>query len=156
MTNRISLDKLDLIILQTMAADGEISYMELGKEFDCSSGTIHVRLKKLEELGIAKGKRLAVDIKKLGYDVIAFIGIYLEKSSVFSSVGVELKKIGEIVRVNYTTGNYSILAEINCKSIDHLKKILQDITIIEGVQRTETLISLEEGFNRTLAFNDID
>ena len=156
MTNRINVDKLDLIILQTMAADGDISYMELGKEFDCSGGTIHVRLKKLEEMGIVKGKRLAVDIKKLGYDVIAFIGIYLEKSSVFGSVGDELKKIGEIVRVNYTTGNYSVLAEINCKSIDHLKKILQDITNIPGVQRTETLISLEEGFNRTLQFNDIE
>jgi len=156
MINKINVDKLDLIILQTMAADGEISYAELGKEFDCSGGTIHVRLKKLEADGIAKGKRLHVDIKKLGYDVIAFIGIFLEKSSVFNSVGDELRKIGEIVRINYTTGNYSILAEINCKSIDHLKKILQDITNIPGVQRTETLISLEEGFSRTLAFNDID
>ena len=151
MINKINVDKLDLIILQTMAADGEISYAELGKEFDCSGGTIHVRLKKLEEQGIAKGKRLHVDIKKLGYDVIAFIGIFLEKSSVFNSVGDELKKIGEIVRINY-----SILAEINCKSIDHLKKILQDITNIPGVQRTETLISLEEGFSRTLQFDDID
>ncbi len=156
MIDKLGIDKLDLQILQTMAADGEISYAVLGKEFDCSGGTIHVRLKKLEEMGIAKGKRLAVDIKKLGYDVIAFIGIYLEKSSVFVSVGEELKKIGEIVRINYTTGNYSILAEINCKSIEHLKVILQDITTIPGVQRTETLISLEEGFSRSLQFNRED
>jgi len=156
MIEKLGIDKLDLQILQTMAADGEISYAVLGKEFDCSGGTIHVRLKKLEEMGIAKGKKMAVDIKKLGYDVTAFIGIFLEKSSVFVSVGNELKKIGEIVRINYTTGNYSILAEINCKSIDHLKRILQNITNIHGVQRTETLISLEEGFNRTLQFDSED
>ena len=65
-----SLDKLDLQIIQAMMEDAEVSYADLGKQFFVSGGTIHVRIKKLEELGIVKGKRLAVDLKVLGYDII--------------------------------------------------------------------------------------
>ena len=73
--------------------------------------------KKLEEIGVVKGTKLNVDIKTLGYDVIAFIGIFLEKSSLYDTVAKELRKIPEIVRLNYTTGNYSMFAEVICKDI---------------------------------------
>ncbi|WP_457831588.1 Lrp/AsnC ligand binding domain-containing protein, partial [Staphylococcus aureus] len=89
----------------------------LGKKLFVSGGTIHVRIKKLEEQKVVKGKKLSVDLKALGYDIIAFIGIYLEKSSMYDTVAKELKKIQQIVRLNYTTGNYSMFIEIVCKDI---------------------------------------
>ena len=114
MASKLNLDKLDLQIIHEMMANAEISYADLGKKLFVSGGTIHVRIKKLEEAGIVKGTRLSVDLKQLGYDVIAFIGIYLEKSSLYDSVARELHKIPEIIRLNYTTGNYSMFAEIIC------------------------------------------
>jgi len=92
MPNKLNLDKLDFQIIQEMMEDAEISYADLGKKLFVSGGTIHVRIKKLEELKVVKGKRLSVDLKLLGYDVIAFIGIFLEKSSLYDSVAKELKK----------------------------------------------------------------
>lgn len=146
-----SLDKLDLQIIQVMMEDAEISYADLGKQFFVSGGTIHVRIKKLEELGIVKGKRLAVDLKVLGYDIIAFIGIYLEKSSMYDNVAQALKNIPQVVRVNYTTGNYSMFVEIICKDIQQLRYVLHDeLQKIKGIDRTETLISLEESFSRNV------
>jgi Lrp/AsnC family transcriptional regulator for asnA, asnC and gidA len=146
-----SLDKLDLQIIQSMMLDAEISYADLGKQLFVSGGTIHVRIKKLEELGIVRGKRLAVDMKVLGYDVIAFIGIYLEKSSLYDSVAEALQKIPQIVRLNYTTGNYSMFAEIVCKDIQQLRFVLHDeLQKIKGIERTETFISLEESFSRNV------
>ena len=146
-----SLDKLDLQIIQSMMLDAEISYADLGKQLFVSGGTIHVRIKKLEELGIVRGKRLAVDMKVLGYDVIAFIGIYLEKSSLYDSVAEALQKIPQIVRLNYTTGNYSMFAEIVCKDIQQLRFVLHDeLQKIKGIDRTETFISLEESFSRNV------
>lgn len=146
-----SLDKLDLQIIQAMMEDAEISYADLGKQFFVSGGTIHVRIKKLEELGIVKGKRLAVDLKVLGYDIIAFIGIYLEKSSMYDNVAQALKNIPQVVRVNYTTGNYSMFVEIICKDIQQLRYVLHDeLQKIKGIDRTETLISLEESFSRNV------
>ena len=146
-----SLDKLDLQIIQAMMQDAEVSYADLGKQFFVSGGTIHVRIKKLEELGIVQGKRLAVDLKVLGYDIIAFIGIYLEKSSMYDTVAQALKTIPQVVRVNYTTGNYSMFVEIVCKDIQQLRFVLHDeLQKIKGIERTETLISLEESFSRNV------
>jgi Lrp/AsnC family transcriptional regulator for asnA, asnC and gidA len=147
----LNIDKLDLQIIQHLMHDASISYAELGKKLFVSAGTIHVRIKKLQEAGVISRTAVQVDLKKLGYDVIAFIGIYLEKSSLYDSVARDLKKIPEIVRMNYTTGNYSIFAEIVCKDIVQLRTVLHDeLQKIKGIERTETFISLEESLNRTV------
>lgn len=151
MAQKLNLDKLDLQIIHEMMGDAEISYADLGKKLFVSGGTIHVRIKKLQEAGIVKGTRLSVDLKQLGYDVIAFIGIFLEKSSLYDSVAAELAKIPEITRLNYTTGNYSMFAELVCKDINQLRYVLHDqLQKIKGIERTETLISLEESFSRNV------
>jgi Lrp/AsnC family transcriptional regulator for asnA, asnC and gidA len=149
MAAKLNLDKLDLQIIHHMMEDAEISYADLGKKLFVSGGTIHVRIKKLQEAGIVKGTKLNVDLKLLGHDVIAFIGIYLEKSSLYDAVEKELQKIPEIVRLNYTTGNYSMFAEVVCKDITQLRFVLHDqLQKIKGIERTETFISLEESFSR--------
>ncbi len=155
MTTKLNLDKLDFQIIQEMMNNAEISYADLGKKLFVSGGTIHVRIKKLEELKVVKGRKLAIDLKALGYDVIAFIGVYLEKSSLYDAVAKELKKIPQIVRVNYTTGNYSMFAEIVCKDIQELRFVLHDeLQKIKGIERTETFISLEESFNRNVVVSE--
>ena len=151
MAAKLNLDKLDLQIIHEMLEDAEISYAELGKKLFVSGGTIHVRIKKLEEFGIVKGKKLRVDLKSLGYDITAFIGIFLEKSSLYDTVAKDLEKIPEIVRLNYTTGNYSMFLEIVCKDINQLRFVLHDeLQKIKGIERTETFISLDEGFSRNV------
>ena len=151
MAANLNIDKLDLQIIQHLMQDANISYADLGKKLFVSPGTVHVRIKKLQDNGIVNGTRLHVDLKKLGYDVIAFIGIYLEKSSLYDTVAKELRKIPEIVRMNYTTGNYSIFAEIVCKDIAQLRTVLHDqMQKVKGIERTETFISLEESLNRSV------
>src|SRR6476620_10438157 len=151
MRQKLNLDKLDYQIIQEMMENAEISYADLGKKLFVSGGTIHVCIKKLQEIGIVKGTKLNVDIKALGYDVIAFIGIFLEKSSLYDTVAKELRKIPEIVRLNYTTGNYSMFAEVICKDIQQLRFVLHDeLQKIKGIERTETFISLDESFIRNV------
>jgi Lrp/AsnC family transcriptional regulator for asnA, asnC and gidA len=155
MTGELNIDKLDLQIIQAMMQSANISYAELGKKLFVSGGTIHVRIKKLQELGIVKGTKLHIDHKLLGYDVIAFIGIFLEKSSLYDMVAKELKKIPQIVRLNYTTGNYSMFAEVICKDITELKFVLHDeLQKIKGIERTDTIISLEESFLRDIQMTE--
>ncbi len=151
MNSKLNIDKLDLQIINVMMNNSEISYAELGKKLFVSAGTIHVRIKKLQELKVITGTKMSIDTKLLGYDCTAFVGIYLEKSSLYDNVAVELKKIPEIVRLNYITGNYSMFIEIVCTDITQLRKVLHDdLQKIKGIERTETFISLQEGFNRTV------
>jgi Lrp/AsnC family transcriptional regulator, regulator for asnA, asnC and gidA len=156
MADKLNLDKLDFQIIQAMMDDANISYADLGKKLFVSGGTIHVRIKKLQELGIVRGTKLQINHKILGYDVIAFIGIYLEKSSLYDNVATQLKKIPEIIRLNYTTGNYSMFAEVICKDIGQLKFVLHDeLQKIKGIERTDTIISLEESFSRNVQMDEL-
>lgn len=144
-------DELDFRILSKLVINADQPYTEIAKELFVSGGTIHVRIKKLKKMGIIKRAVLDIDYHKLGYDVTAFLGIYLEKSSLYDSVANILNTIPEIIDAHYTTGNYSIFAKIICKDTKHLKEILTDrIQSIDGVQRTETFISLQESISRPL------
>ena len=145
----MKLDNTDLRIIAMMLEDAKTSYAEIGKELHVSGGTVHVRLKKLSEMGVITGSKLKVDFSKLGFDVIAFVGIFLEKSQYYANVIADLKEIPEVISAHYTTGNYSIFTQILCRDTDHLREILSTkVQQIEGIQRTETFISLEESIHR--------
>lgn len=145
------IDKTDLKIISALIEDAFIPYTELAKKIFVSGGTVHVRMRKLEQMGIVKKPRLEIDYTRLGYDVTAFIGIYLEKSSLYDDVAQAFEQIPEIVNLHYTTGIYSMFAKIVCKDTAHLKQVLHDkLQKIKGIQRTETFISLEENFSRPI------
>ena len=145
----MKLDNTDLRIISMMLEDAKTSYAEIGKELHVSGGTVHVRLKKLSEMGVITGSKLKVDFSKLGFDVIAFVGIFLEKSQYYANVIADLKEIPEVISAHYTTGNYSIFTQILCRDTDHLREVLSTkVQQIDGIQRTETFISLEESIHR--------
>ncbi|GGB98989.1 MULTISPECIES: Lrp/AsnC ligand binding domain-containing protein [Dyadobacter] len=145
------IDNTDLRILSLLMENAALPYTEIGKRVFVSGGTVHVRMKKLEQMGIVRGSQLIIDPAKLGWDISAFLGIYLEKSSLYEQVATELESIPEVVNIHYTTGIYSIFIKIVCRDTGHLREILHDkIQKVNGIQRTETFISLEERINRSI------
>ena len=149
MAANYEIDNVDLKILQLLTKNAKKPYTEVAKRVYVSGGTVHVRMNKLEESGIVKGTTLDLDPTKLGYDITAFIGIYLEKSSLYDSVFEQLTNISEITNIHYTTGNYSMFVKLYCRDTKHLKEVLHDkIQKVRGISRTETIISLEESLNR--------
>lgn len=147
----MEIDEIDRKILSILMQNAKMPYTEIAKEVHVSGGTVHVRMKKMEDMGIVKGFNLVIDHSKLGYDITAFLGIYLEKSSLYDQVTDALQEIPEVVSAHYTTGNYSIFARIVCRDTKHLLQLLHDkVQKISGIQRTETFISLEENVDRPL------
>lgn len=151
MAKNYELDDTDRRILDLLMQDAKMPYTEIARKVHVSGGTVHVRMARLEELGIVKGATLQIDYQKLGYGVNAFLGIYLLKSSVYASVAEQLREIPEVVSIHFTTGAYGIFARIVCRDTQHLRDVLHDrMQLIEGIERTETLISLEESLNRPI------
>jgi Lrp/AsnC family transcriptional regulator, regulator for asnA, asnC and gidA len=151
MTKSTEIDEIDKKILSILMNDAKLPYTEVAKRVHVSGGTVHVRMAKMEELGIVTGSSLIIDPVKLGYDLSAFLGIYLDKSSLYDEVAEKLSEIPEVVAAHYTTGLYSIFAKVICRDTAHLKEVLHDkIQKIAGIQRTETFISLQESINRPL------
>lgn len=151
MSRSLDIDQTDLKILGLLMEDSGLSYAEVGKRVFVSAGTVHVRIKKMEQMGIIKGSQLTVDPITLGWSISAFLGIYLDKSSLYDDVVAQLRLIPEVVSLHYTTGIYSIFAKIVCRDTVHLREILGDkIQKVSGIQRTETIISLEETLSRPI------
>ena len=157
MSKHPDIDNLDKQILSLLMHNAKQPYTDIARQLHVSGGTIHVRMKKLEDAGVVKGYHLVVDYGKLGYDICAFLGIYLDKSSLYDDVAAALERIPEIVAVHYTTGLYSIFAQIICRDTTHLRDVLHDkIQKIAGIQRTETFISLQESVERPIDVLDLE
>lgn len=151
MSENYEIDKVDIQILHLLMQDAMTPFTEIAQKIGVSPGTIHVRMKKMDAMGLIKSSHLMVNPQKLGYGITAFLGVYLDKSSMYDSVVKELEKIPEIVDCHYMTGTYSMFLKIICKDTNHLKKVLHDgIQPINGIDRTETSISLEESFSRPM------
>jgi len=149
------LDNIDLKILEILRDDAKKPFTEVAKKVHVSQGTVHVRMNKMEEAGIVEKTTLKINYGKMGFDITAFIGIFLEKSALYEQVLAKLKGIPEIINIHYTTGNYSMFVKIHCRDTNHLKEVLHEkMQQVEGIERTETMISLEESLDRNLKLVD--
>ena len=143
------IDKLDREILKILIKDAKVPYTDIAKRLIVSPGTIHVRMKRMERLGIVRGSTLVLDPARIGYDMTAFVGVYLVKGSAYNEVIREVDAIPEIIEAHFTTGEYSIFAKIICKNTEHLREVINDkLQPINGVSRTETIISLGESIKK--------
>ncbi len=150
-TESYKYDNTDLKILDVLVRDAKKPFTEVARQVFVSQGTVHVRMNKLAEAGVVERTTLKINYAKLGYDITAFIGIFLEKSSLYDQVLQKLKAIPEITNIHYTTGNYSMFVKIHCRDTNHLKEVLHDkLQQVSGIDRTETMISLEESLDRNL------
>jgi Lrp/AsnC family transcriptional regulator for asnA, asnC and gidA len=151
MSKGTEIDHLDRRILTVLMNDAVVPYTEIAKTLDVSAGTIHVRMKKMIDLGVITGSSLNINPAIVGYDICAFIGVFLDKGSAYMDVREQMKAIPEIVELHYTTGIYSIFAKVLCRDTNHLREVLNEkIQPMSGIQRTETFITLEQGFSRQI------
>jgi len=145
------LDRTDKEILRHLLEDARKTYTDIAKDLQVSPGTVHVRVKKMEKAGIIRGASLQLDYDVLGYSFIAFVGIYLSKTSSTHDVIEALKVIPEVMVAHIATGRFGIFAKIRSQDTKHAKDIIFQISDIPGVTNTETMIALEECINSSKA-----
>ena len=145
--NKVKLDEVDHQILDILIDNTRVPFTDISKKLLISAGTVHVRVKKMEEAGIIRGSSLNLDYIKLGYSFIAYVGIYLEKTSRTQDVLVNLRKMPFVTVAHITTGKFNIFCKVRARDTKHAKDIIFSIDDIDGVSRTETMISLEESIN---------
>lgn len=141
------LDEVDHQILDILIDNTRIPFTDIAKKLLISAGTVHVRVKKMEEAGLIKGSTLNLDYVKLDYSFIAYVGIFLEKNRMTEKVLTDLKAIPYVTVAHITTGRFNIFCKVRAKDTKSAKDIIFSIDDISGVQRTETMISLEESIN---------
>lgn len=148
---QVELDGIDKLILNAFMEDANIPVSQLAKELSISNTAVHQRIKKLETSGLINSTKTIINPSFLGYSTMSFVGVFMDKSSSYINVIKSLEAIPEVVEAHFTTGNYGIFLKILCKDNMHLMNVLnQKIQQIDGVTRTETIISLEQTINRQI------
>lgn len=138
------LDEIDKKILDFLVENTRMPFTEIAKQMDVSAGTIHVRVKKMEDAGIILGSTLTIDYSKMDYNFTAYIGILLTKSNRTQDVLKEIAKIPNVIEVSVISGKYNIFCKMKAKNTEDAKRIIYQIDDIQDVMRTESMISMEE------------
>ena len=144
------LDDLDKEILNLIASDAKIPFLEVARKCEVSGAAIHQRMQKLQQMGVIRGSQYLFDAEKVGNGTCAFVGLLLRDPSDSDRVLAELMKIPEIVECHFTTGNYDMFVKIYAHDNAHLLSIIHDKLQPIGIQRSETMISFHEPINRQM------
>jgi Lrp/AsnC family transcriptional regulator for asnA, asnC and gidA len=136
-----SLDRLDKEILEILQEDGRISYSKIAQMLNMSESTIHMRIKRLRELGILRGFYADVDMEKIGLKVLAFVQLKADPKKYEQVLNV-LKEMKEVAEIYDVTGEYYALVKVVVPSNEDLAKVLDEIGKLDGVTDTYTMIVL--------------
>ena len=145
------IDQLDRKILRIITQNARMPFKDVAEECGVSRAAIHQRVQRLIDLNVITGSGYTVNPKSLGFQICVYIGITLERGSMYKEVVQELEKIPEIVESQYTLGHYTILIKLYAKNDEHLMQLLNGrIQEIPGVASTETLASLDQRIRRSV------
>ncbi|MDR3706371.1 MAG: Lrp/AsnC ligand binding domain-containing protein [Paludibacteraceae bacterium] len=145
------IDELDRKILNIITKNARIPFKDVAADCGVSRAAIHQRVQRLIDAGVITGSGYNVNPKSLGYHISTYVGIKLEKGSLYKEVVPALEQIPEIVECHFTLGPYTLLVRLFAKNDEHLMQLLNNkIQEIPGVVSTETLMSLEERIQREI------
>lgn len=148
------IDKLDKQIMEIISSNARIPFKDVAAACGVSRAAIHQRVQRLIDLNVIIGSGYHVNPKCLGYNTCTYVGIKLEKGSMYKRVVAELETIPEIVECHFTTGPYSMLIKLYARDNEQLMELLNTrIQGIEGVDATETLISLDQSIKKEVPIN---
>jgi len=137
----LSLDQLDKTIINALQSNGRASNAEVARTLGVSEGTIRRRLKRLTQNNVIKVVAYP-EPKVLGFSTEALIGLQVDPDKT-DSVVQHVSKIEETYWVSVTTGTFDMFAWVALPSSEELGNFLREkIGAIDGVQRTETFVSL--------------
>ena len=145
------IDNLDKKILSILSQNARIPFKDVAAECGVSRAAIHQRVQHLIDGDVIMGSGFDVNPKSLGYSTCTYVGITLEKGSMYKKVVERLQHIPEIVEAHFTTGPYTMLVKLYARDNEQLMHLLNGkLQEIPGVVATETLISLEQSIKREI------
>ncbi len=153
MGQNYQIDSTDRQILTLLLQDARLPYLEIARKLIISGGTVHQRIEKMKKSGIIEGSEIKLNLKRLGYDVVVFLGVHLTSTKDMDHVLTKLESFDEVTEAYFTTGNYALLVKVNTKTISDFHQFLvTKVQSIDSIQSTESFISLDQPIKRKVSF----
>lgn len=145
-----NLDLLDKKILNLVADNARMPFLEVARICNVSGAAIHQRIAKMTKMGLIKGSKYVIDPEKLGYETCAYVGLYLKDPATFDDVVEKLRMIPEVTECHYTTGGYDMFIKLYARTNHDLLNIIHDRLQPLGLSRSETIVSFNAVIDRQL------
>lgn len=144
-----TIDNLDRTILSVLMSNARMPFKDIAARCGISRAAVHQRVLRLVEQGVVVGSSFEISPKSVGYSTCTYVGLNLERGSMYRDVVARLEHIPEVVECHFTTGPYTMLVKLYARDNEHLMDLLNTkMQGIPGVVSTETLISLEQSIKR--------
>jgi Lrp/AsnC family transcriptional regulator for asnA, asnC and gidA len=149
------LDSLDISILNSLSSDARTPFTEIAKDLNVSSGTIHVRIRKMETMGIISTSRLNINYRALNIEVIAYVFFRMLPQASLQTIMKDLSRIPEIVSAELVTGAQQLVAKLICSTRQRYNEIITGVfPSFEGIVIDEHAVVLDELIDRPLELLD--
>jgi DNA-binding Lrp family transcriptional regulator len=139
----LGIDALDARLIRALAETPRAGVMELARQLGVARGTVQARLEKLQRRGIVTGFSPDIDLRAVGYEVLAFVTLEIAQGRL-DDVVEHLAGIAEVLEVHATTGPGDLHARVVARTNTHLQDVIGRILGVQGIMRTTTQIALTE------------
>jgi DNA-binding Lrp family transcriptional regulator len=136
-------DAVDIELLTVLAADPRATVVALADRLGLSRNTVQARMGRLERAGVFRSYERAISPTSLGFPIEAQMSIIVRQQEL-PRIRVALAEVPEIVQVHGLAGHVDLVALVACRDTQHLFEVDGRILAIEGVERTETALVMEE------------
>jgi len=138
----MELDSVDRHILSVLQENCKLPLVKIGERVGLSAPSVAERIDKLENSGVIRGYTTILDARKLGKDITAFIGVFIDHPKLISKFEKELDHFEDVQECHHVTGQHTLLLKVKVDNTSALEELIRKLRSIEGVTRTETSVVL--------------
>ena len=142
------LDQLDLQLVEALQRNARSTFAELGTIVGLKAPAVHERVKRLETRGYLRGYAAQVDNRRLGYELMAFVGVITAPEKTYDEFTAQIATLPEVLEMHSVAGDETFLLKVATRSTAHLDDLLSRVKRIPGIARTRTTIVLSTPFER--------
>ena len=142
------LDQTDVTLIELLQRDAKMPLKEIGERIGMSAPSVMERIRRLEKDGVITGYYAAVDARKVGLDVSAFIGVSINKPGELGSFQEWVESVPNILESHHVTGGHTLLLKVKTENTRSLEKLISRIRSLDGVESTETMVVLSSHIER--------
>lgn len=141
MATRITLDALDLALLNALTEDARVGPLQLSRAMGVARATVSARLERLEKAGIIAGYGPDVNVAAAGFGVQAFVTLEIAQGAI-QAVQRDLEAIPGVLEAYSTTGSGDVLCRVAASSHEALQDTLVQLNRLATVARSTSVIAL--------------
>ena len=142
------LDDLDRRVLAALLADGRRSFADLGEEIGLSASAVKRRVDRLRDTGVVTGWTVRLSPRALGWATEAYVFVFYSGRTRPEQLRDRLARLPEVVEVVTVTGAADAVVHVVAEDTAHFEDVLQRISDLPFVARTESSIVLSRLVDR--------